>query len=408
MPTRLIDTASAAILSRPGELIMRKNLRTKLSLESCDDRVVPATFTTSHVGGTLIINQTSPAVGAIVIFDNPGAGTVIIDDVGDVNPATVVPTAAYPSLKVNFWSADSTLIMYDIVSARTGNVTLNVKNAVPRGLLFDGGFAVGGNLTVVGGNGGLMVLESVNPMIVSGNATFQGGSGMDMLNLATVSGSTIGGNLTLSKFNVFATNVGDGIAGNLNYNDAGESNTGLMILTDTHVAGNLSYIGGTKADVIVLGGTTTHVDGNVTVNFGSQGAADFSVFSQLPSLTNVIAGNVKISGGALGVENVVLSGEVDGNVVFNLGGGTNGAVINGNFMGSSLRYNGGAGADILNYSPLIGSASAKLKAIMGAGADVILFGPGSVPPSSAYLNFGAGADLLIGAIVFPCTILNLP
>jgi hypothetical protein len=387
---------------------MRKTLRTQLSVESCDDRVVPATFSVAHSGGTLIITQTSAAVGAVIVSDNPGAGTVTIDDVGDPFAATVVPTAAYPSLKVNFWSADTTAIDYDIVSARAGNVTLNVNNSAGRILFYDGGFAVGGNLKVVGGNGGLGILEFANPMIVSGNATFQGGSGIDILNLATISGTTIGGNLKLFKFNGLGMNVGDAIAGNLTFNDAGESNTNILSLTDAHVAGNLSYVGGTKADAILLGGTTTRIDGNFTVNLGSQGPADASIVSQAASATNVIAGNVKVTGGALGVESVTLAGEVDGNVVFNFGGGTNGAAITGKFMGSSLRYNGGAGADFLNYSPVAGSASANLKAIMGAGADVVLFGAGSVPPSYAYLNFGAGVDALIGAIAFPCTILNLP
>jgi hypothetical protein len=331
-----------------------------------------------------------------------------VDDIGDVNPPTVISTAGYSSLSVNLKSTDTTPLVYDIVSARAGSVTLNVKNAGPRALFFDGGFTIGGNLTVNGGNGGLTVTESTNAMLVSGNATFNGGSSADTLDLSAVGGTTIGGKLTLSKFNTLSTNSGDAIGGNLSFNDAGEGTMDVLLLTDTHVGGNLNYLGGTTSDTIVLGGTMTSVDGNVAVNFGGQLALDASVLVQSAGPSNVIAGKVSVTGDSLGSDVVILGGVVDGNINLNMGGGTNTAIVSGMFMGSSMKFTSGAGMDTLVYTPLIGSAAASLKAIMGAGSDTISFGVGTAPPSSAYLDFGAGADTLIGSIAFPATILNLP
>jgi hypothetical protein len=387
---------------------MRTKNQIRESLESLDDRVVPSTFTTSHVGGTLVITQTSSAVGTVEIVDTYGFGSVFVDDEGDANPPTVVSTLGYANLTVNLMPTDVTPVVYDIMTGRAGNVTLNVNNTSPRPLFFDGGFTVFGNLMVNSGNGGLAVSESVAPLRVHGNAAFHGGSGADTLDLSVGSGTMIGGKLILSKFNTLSTNAGDSIGGDLNFNDSGEGTSNSMFLMDTHVGGNLNYVGGTAGDVISLSGSATTVDGNVTVNFRGQSATDASLLSQSFYPTNVIGGNVTVTGDNLGTDFVSLYGVIDGNINFNLEGGTNTAIIGGTIMGSSVRYTGGAESDSLVYTPLIGSSAPSLRAIMGAGGDAIIFGAGSASPSYAYLDFGAGVDALVGSIVFPATILNLP
>jgi hypothetical protein len=77
------------------------------------------------------------------------------------------------------------------------------------------------------------------------------------------------------------------------------------------------------------------------------------------------------------------------------------------FHGSSVKYTGGSGVDMLVWNPLAGSSSAKLKASLGAGADSVFFGPG-VDPSSAFINFGSGIDSVVGTVDFAVTFLNLP
>ena len=336
---------------------MRRSNRKQLFVESLNERITPATFATSVIGGTLVVNQVDAAIGAIVITDNAAAGSVTVDDLADVHAPLVIATGATSNLIVNLKAADATPVLYDITSARAGNTTLNLKNAVPRALILDGGFTIGGNFTVVGGNGGLMVIESGMPLLVGGNATFKGGSGLDLLNLSIVGGTSIGGNLALSKFNSVGTNAGDSIGGWLGFNAAGEANPNFLLLTDTEIGGNLNYVGGTQADMIFLGGTVTEVNGNVNVKFGGQLPADASIFAQAPGPTSIIGGNVKVVGGNIGTETVMLSGVVGGNVRFNLGSGSNNAAVNGTFLGSKFNYTGGAGVDNVMYSPLIGSAS---------------------------------------------------
>jgi hypothetical protein len=387
---------------------MRTKKQARLSLEAFDDRIVPATFSASHSGSTLVITQTSPAVGAIFIVDNPAAGTVTVDDILDANPPMVISTAGFANLKVNLTSTDVTPVVYDPLSARGGNLTLNVKNTGARVLDMMGGFTIGGNLMVVGGNGGLTVNEVASPLKVAGNATFIGGFGMDVLNLTGAAGTAIGGSLTTTKFNTVTTGPGDAIGGSFNFNDAGEMNANHVMLNNTAIGGNLNYVGGSRSDVILMIGAVTKVDGNVSVNFGSQLPADVSGILQLPSPTNIIAGNVKVTAGSLGTDEVLLHGVVGGNITLNLGGTLNIATVDGLFEGASMSYTGSAGVDNLTYAPMAGSNHAKLKAIMGAGNDVITFGPGSVTPSSAYLDFGAGTDKLFGSVLFPATILNLP
>ena len=387
---------------------MRLANRIRPNLEALNDRIAPATFTSSSVGGTLVITQVDAAVGGIIISDDPGAGTVTIDDIADANPATVVSTAGLGSLKINLKSTDATPVLYDIASARGGSVALNFNNTAPRLLLLNGGFMIGGNFNVTGGNGGLSILETVAPLMVGGNATFKGGSGSDLLNLTTVGGTSIGGNLKMIKFNGAGTNAGDAVGGNLIFDAAGESSPTVLFLMDSEIGGNLKVVGGTRADNISLGGAVgTTIHGNVNVNFGGQLPADVSIFMQAAAPSSKIGGNVKIAGGNLGTETAGLLGEVDGNVRFNMGSGTNSAGITGLFHGSSVKYTGGAGLDMLMWNPLAGSSSAKLKAILGAGADTVLFGPG-VDPSSAIIDFGSGIDSVVGVVDFAVTFLNLP
>jgi hypothetical protein len=90
-----------------------------------------------------------------------------------------------------------------------------------------------------------------------------------------------------------------------------------------------------------------------------------------------------------------------------MGAGANTVVVSAEFHGATLRYVGGAGTDIVSYAPIIGSTSPVLNLRLGAGSDTVGFGPGP-DPSFAFVDFGSGADTLVGTIDFAVTILNLP
>jgi hypothetical protein len=386
---------------------MRLNNRARLSVQPLDNRINPATFSISHSGSTLVIHQGAAAIGGIDILDDPASGTVSVDDTGDANPPTVASTVGYDSLSVKLNAADTTLVTYDILSTRTGSVTLDVDNVASRELFLAGGYTIGGNLKVVGGKGALNVAAPVDPVLVDGNATFVGGKSLDSLDLAIVPGSIILGRLTTTKFNTVLIGPGDTIGGNLTFNDAGDANTNVLDLSDTEVGGNFSYVGGSRNDTIVFDGTTAHVEGKVTVNFGSQLAGDTSFFVQNSGSTSIIDGDVRVTGGKLGSDDVVLQGTLNGNIQLNLGNGANLGVIEGTFHGSTIRYSGGSGVDTVGLLLLAGSSAPKFNASLGAGNDTMQFG-GAVDPAYAYVNFGSGVDTLTGAVVFAHKFVNLP
>ena len=379
----------------------------RLSLHPLGDRLAPAAFAAAAAGGTLTVTQTAAAVGAVTILDNPAAGTVTVDDVGDANPAAVFSTVGRPGLAVRLAPTDTTAVTYTIATPRAGGVALRLNNSSPRTLTLLGGAQIGGTLAVAGGDGGLSVSESGAALHVAGNATFAGGSGPDALGLG-VTGTSVGGTLTLTRFNTVSTSAGDTVGGNLVFNAAGEATANVLSLIDTEVVGGLTYTGGPRADSVLLQGTTARVDRNVTVALGAQLGAEFSQVLEESGAGNVIGGTVRVTGGQLGTDGVTLNGTVDGAVSIDLGGGTNEVFVSGLFNGPSFGYTGGAGVDTVNYAPLDGSAHARYSARLGAGSDVAGFGSPTANPSFAFIDFGAGADTFGGTLNFSGTFLNLP
>lgn len=378
----------------------------RLRIENLEDRVTPVVFNWFGFGNTLILTQTQTSVGALNITDD-GAGTITVDDVGDPPPLTVT-TSGFNNLIINLLGTDTAAVTYDLTGPRSGNVTINVNNGAFRTLNIDGD-VIAGNLTVTGGNGGLFVSEINNPIEVGGNVTFNGGNSADTL-LLPVAGTTVGGHLFLNKFNTVISSADDVVGGNLLFNDFGEGTPNFLSLNDTTVGLDLHYVGGNRSDTIVLSGATI-IGRNVIVNLGTQIPALLDSSSVVDSATSLIGGNVVVSGGNLGAETVILSGTVAGNVTLNLGGAsgsTNTAILVGTFAGSSFNYFGGVNVDTVVYSPLLGSARARFTAVLGAGNDSVLFGNPATNPASAFIDFGAGADSVLGLINFPFTFLNLP
>jgi len=406
---------------------MRPKNRYRPCLEGLEQRNVPASFNSQGFGPNLVLTQVAASVGALTITDD-GAGTITIDDVGAPPPFTMT-TSGFSNLTINLLSTDTVPVTYDLTGVRSGNLTLCVNNSLARTLTYDGGFAVGGNLyikagtgaltiaangmmvnnnlTVSGGNGGVTFNETTSPLVVANNATFNGGNALDTLNLG-IAGTTVGGNLILNKFNIATTSTGDTIGGSLMFNDVGEALVNTLTLTDSTIGNDLFYVGGNRGDVINLAGTTPTVGRNVNVNFGTQFTADTSTLSQAAGATSLIGGSVFVTGGNLGTETVTLAGAVGGSVIANLGGGTNTMIVTGLFSGPSFSYIGGAGVDTITYSPLAGSTRAHFTAFLGASNDSVTFGNPATNPLFAFIDFGAGADTVLGLINFPHTFLNLP
>jgi hypothetical protein len=384
---------------------MRLNRSNRPSLEVLEDRWVPASFTWIGSGSTLTLTQTSAAIGALTITDN--VSSVTVSDAGDGSTATV-SLVGFSNLTVNLLSTDRTALTYNLGAARSGNVTLNIANASARGLTFNpGGNTIGGNLTITGGNGNLLVTET-SALLLGGNATLNGGLSLDVFN-AIGTTVTIGGNFTLNKVNVVALGSGSVIGGSLLFNDSGEFTPNTLTLTGTTIGSNLSYTGGSSTDIIVLNMASV-VGGNLSVNFGTQtsGSSELGING-----TSQVAGSVAVIGGNLGTQSVTLAttATVNGSASFNMGSATNTIRWTGIFTGSTFYYTGGASVDTIVYTPAAGSANARFTANLGASNDSVTFGSGAgaaTNPSFAYIDFGAGLDSVLGTINFPFVFLNLP
>jgi hypothetical protein len=390
---------------------MRLQYRQRLCVEQLEDRLTPVAFSMIGSGATLTLIQTGGAAGALTITDD-GAGTITIDDAGAPPPLTLT-TSGFANISINLLATDAGPFTYDLTGPRGGDVTLNINNALARTVNVDDGAGIVGNLFVRGGAGALTVVELNNPLIVGGNASFQSGLALDTLSFG-VAGTVIGGSLSINRMNFVTTSANDVIGGSLYFNDSGESPViNTLTLTDTTVGGIFTYVGGNRGDIITLAGTTPTIAGLVSVNFGTQLAADTSLFTQAAGATSIIGGSVYITGGSLGTETVVLAGTVAGTSIFlnlgsALGAGPNTAIITCLFAGSSFFYLGGAGIDSITYALLAGSNNARFTALLGADNDSVTFGNPLTNPSYAYIDFGAGADTVLGLINFPFYFVNLP
>jgi hypothetical protein len=370
-------------------------------VECLEDRLTPVTFSAARVGGTLVVTQIHPVIGAIRIYDDPAGGFV---SVADVDNGFVYDDfhIASRNLVVRLAPTDATRVTYDILSPRAGSVSLSLRNTAARTLDLTGGAEIGGNLTVTGGDGGLTVTESA-ALHVDGRATFRGGAGYDTLSLGAA-GSSLG-LLTALRFNAVGTSPGDTVA-RLVFRDPGGMFPDELTLDGTRVDGGLTYVGGAHSDTVVLGASPAWVGGDVRVTFGTQDELETSRFRL--GQGGLIMGRVRVSGGRLGTDRVSLDGAVNGDVGLNLGGGTNTLSMFGDLRGPALRYAGGSGVDTIVYSGLASSAGVRFTARLGDGPDAVTFDTMATSPSSAFIDFGAGTDTFTGTMNPNYQFLHLP
>jgi hypothetical protein len=366
-----------------------------------EDRLAPATFSAALTAGTLVITQTSAAVLDIQVSDNSALGVVAIDDHGDANLPSYFATAGRPSLAIRLQPADTTAVAYYTDTNRAGSVSLLLANTAARTLNLGGGATIGGSLTVTGGNGGLTVME-LAALHVAKNATFRGGTGLDVLDLSSADATSVGGTLSMVRFNTIRSQSDS--VGRLTFNAAGDATYNSLHLTGTKVLGSLIYVGGNGGDDIAIE-YGAEVSGQVGVNFGSQLPADMSFFWL--DQNSRIGGRITATGGSSGRDRVDLMGTVDGAVTVNLGGGENELDARGLFNSSMLAYTGGSGVDTLIYTLRDGSTRARFSARLGDGADSVTFGTPTVNPLFAFIDFGAGTDTFSGTVNFSCQFLNL-
>ncbi len=380
----------------------KRNIR-KLTLETLESRYVPATYNFINTGTTLIVEQIAPASGDLQITETgtlltleDGAGTVTFNTTGVAN------------ITYNLFPTDTSEVEWFQTGPRSGNVTFNLRNVLPREIdMEDGTGGVFGNV-VINAPGGFEPESEIGddaPAFIGGNLTLLGSLGFDLVEIGDNFPAVIGGNLTainINELDLDTLNLGGSV---LLQNFTDSIDTEFDTDFDTFIGGNVTYFGGSGSDFIDVEGT---ISGNLYANFGSQLPFGFSAIEV--DFGGAVFGNMTVIGGNLGFDGVALfpTGIIGGNLNMMLGGGVNDAFLLGEFQGQSIFYQAGSGSDSFAYFPDPGSSLPRITAFMGAGDDLVEIDTTLASLSFAFIDAGAGSDTLdvVGVISYPAFFQN--
>jgi hypothetical protein len=383
--------------------------RTRLFVETLEDRCVPAIFVSLDgngdlIGvfgnldtepGSLLLDFNAPDV--VEVFEN-GSSLGEYDVPGDLSITLGNSVLTAPSVTVQFDGFGMSGSLSMVLGNALNGYTINIDDA-------DGGF-ISGNLNITTGTGP-DVVNLANDNDVFGNMTVNLGNNSDTLRIEN--GSDISGTLKATKVNTLDLNsFGVSpvlIEGSVILNAAQEQpfindyDIGELVT----IRGSLSITTGRSFldNVDILG----VVLGNVTARLGN-GSNNITLQS-----TSVVNGNVYITGGFQDDAVVFTDGGVIlGNVSVNLSNGANAFDFQDGFTiaGSFLTYVGGNNVDTVDFSGQAGGA--RLTAYLRSGNDAATLGA-NLSLASAFIDFGFGFDSLtqfLPAIVFPTTLRNLP
>jgi hypothetical protein len=395
----------------------RVKTRTRLRIDSLEDRLVPATVFFS--GGSLTVSN--PMIGA-----------------GGTTSLTLTATGAN---KIQVMDGTTALGTYAV----TGNLTVNGSNA-PDSVTVDlAGFSFTGNVTISTGNGNDtidMTNSSATAASVAGNVTLSSGLGNDSVSVSSASAgvlkfgssvliqdtqgndsftfgngsasTTLSGNLTVNGPNNVQLGQGsnDAVGGNITVTQGthgGHLSLEQGLISGTEVlslGGNFNVFSNNQSADVFLRGEV--LSGSLNVHLGAGMGPDpafgqpgnFFGLSSSPSTITTINGDLNYSSGS-GADSLDLgSGVVHGNMGITVGDGnvnisletfTSQTIINGN-----LTINAGNGNDLIgplagdggNQALIGGNVSLRL----GNGDDTTSFNAGgSVGGTITYLS-GNGND----------------
>jgi hypothetical protein len=386
---------------------MRKT-ECRLSLEMLEDRFVPASVQLN--GGSLIISNPVIRNGATSITVNQiGAATFQVLDgtakVGTYSTSgsiTIRGTNAADSITFNtstFTDAGSLLI-----DTGNGNDSVNVTGT---------GGTISGNITILSGVGASSFSlnnNSAGALTVAGTTTIQhrqGGQATARFGNGTAA-STFRGNVNLTGVNLIR--VGPAGGGALQPDVfAGDFNAsvgqGQLIdfrqggATSITIGGSLRITGDSGNPGVLLGAATIGKDLVVTLPGAATSRNDLSISDATTGVTTVL-GSVYFTGGN-GANTIDLSGgSIQGNVVANLGNGSDGiALDNGTgptTVGGNVVINKGNGN--LDTAPFGNGIQATINGgvlmNLGNGNNTVNFDTGGTVGNGIQLRTGNGNNEL--------------
>ncbi|MBX7106092.1 MAG: hypothetical protein K1X57_18570 [Gemmataceae bacterium] len=438
---------------------MSNKLRTRLRLQSLEDRTVPALIM-SMIGGSLNVAGTNNGElitlyvnGSTVDVKTLAPGLVTVGTFNVTGNITIAGRAGDDSLNVIFFTDFP------------GNVTIlgeggNDNIQVQPDNLFGTPRHIQGTLKVDMGLGD----DSMQSFVHQNTTTLDGGVGSDTVLLSNLQ---INGNLTANRVNelqigynipglppMFPVQVGGNVIVN-NSADGALANT-LVVHDESTLLGSLTYTGGSGSDFIQVEydplstNGTAQINGGTVINAGA-GANTIQIDqdSQLGSLLYQGGNGIDVmtmQGGVIFSGNVALNpgdgnnqynlasgpffsnsgfsitagngsdlvggfdGQVGGAISLSLGNGANSFTLLNSNAAAAFYYTGGAGVDTVEIGGIqFFSASINL----GAGADVFSYTAGATSVGSITINFGVDTDTDVfnsnGVIIgWPSTLLNLP
>jgi hypothetical protein len=357
-----------------------------------------ATFDVQERGTTTTVTQLDTA--KLIVVVNFGGGIVVNDGVSIIGypPATNLVVRGSDAL---------TLSQLDIVmhEALPGSLTLDLPGFNEVTLRGDAA-TIDGSLNVKGSDASTQILhfgEAGHPVLIKGNAKLDLKKGYDKLDFTET--TEVLGNFTGKGVNEIKAVV-LGVNGNLTLDVKRESDPlNVTVLSALIVNKSLSLIGGPASDNI--GVRAGSVGGSVKIKLGD-GEPTRDQFVQ--PMFSVIDGSFNVQMGTGRANTVVLPNSMvlKGSLSIKASGDQNVCVCNARVEGTSIKYVGGAGRDII-YSQLV-APRAKASFKMSGGDDGITL---EAPPQLARLDvdFGDGADLLVnpnGFALPPGKIVGLP
>ncbi len=382
---------------------MKRNHVSRLALESLEDRNCPAPLNLffDGLGNLTISGQIDPLVGLDITSTAPN--TFDITDGGVPVMLGAVVTGNISIFSAN--PSDDVVSVTLIGGGINGDLNINLGGQGLFGdsvTIFDvvGTNPIGGNLNLTGAN------TILNAADVGGNILINN-SQANALNTATLTGLTVGGNITYLGGNDLDTlSVSSFVGGSVlaNFQNAGAGSNDFTLTGGFSIGGNLTVISGNDGtDGIIIGGT---VGRNVSLSLGG-GINNFDFTGGA-----FIGGSLSYIGG-LGDDAIdTFTGTLGGNAFFSLGDGNNELDMDGTIGGSSVSIRTGLGNDTVTYS--MAGNRARVFASLSLGDDSFTLDTLASGTSVGFLfiDFGFGMDTfdnMFGApFSFPAILRNLP
>jgi len=260
-------------------------------------------------------------------------------------------------------------------------------------VLFEGGNAIGGNVTIKAGAGPQRVLLGNGGLVTDGHLTVDLGDGLDLLTVPANNPLMVTGDLTLRGVNEIVSDAYLTVAGDLRVENEFENEVSVFESgRGVRVLGDFVYLGGSMSDQVDL--DEALITGDLIVRLGDS----LNAAQRVSILDARIGGDVDLKSANGSFADYLATSSstmIRGSVRVDLGDGLHSVDLFGMYGGKSLRFNGGAGMDHVYLAAAARDAKAKIE--LGSADDNLrLYSSASL--KKLKVKFGDGNDTLDGAL----------